>query len=205
MTEVVALENFSLLPQGPTVSLGLAPGQSLAVVGPAAGGKSRFIRCLCGNERSAQGSVHALGKAATAGRDAFSRRSNPQSIVRHAMDGRKGGHAADALTSTGLWELRQKPITELSSSQIAACELLSCLAPDARLMIIDGQLDRLDPWTLSSVMTLLRKRLSELETELRSLQGEVGRQARQLQSRTFTLLTRIYEILIRAKILRPRP
>ena len=58
---------------------------------------------------------------------------------------------------------------------------------------------------VSSETAFLRKRLSELETELRSLQGEVGRQARQLQSRTFTLLTRIYEILIRAKILRPRP
>ena len=58
---------------------------------------------------------------------------------------------------------------------------------------------------VSSETAFLRKRLSELETELRSLQGEVGRQARQLQSRTFTLLTRIYEILIRANILRPRP
>ena len=61
MSELVALDGFSLLPQGPTLSLALAPGQSLAVVGPAASGKSRFIRCVQGRERPGQGRAVLLG------------------------------------------------------------------------------------------------------------------------------------------------
>jgi ABC-type multidrug transport system ATPase subunit len=67
---------------------------------------------------------------------------------------------AEALTACGLWEHRKTPIVQLSPTQVAACEILPCLGVDARLLLIDGQLDRLDPWTLASVLEGLRKRTS---------------------------------------------
>lgn len=160
MTEIVQLTDFSLGPQGPTASIGLAPGQSLAVVGPAASGKTRLLKCLVGEEKAAQGRVHAISRPAVASREGFSKRSTPQSIVRNAAAGTKGKFLGQALIACGLWDLRQRHLEQLSSSQIAACELLSCLGLDSRLLVIDGQLDRLDPWTLSSVLDELRARLT---------------------------------------------
>jgi ABC-type multidrug transport system ATPase subunit len=160
MTQIVALDNFGLSGQGATMNLTLAPGQSLAIVGRAASGKSKFIQVLCGHEKAAQGSMHVLARPAIAGRDGFVKRTNPQSIFRHSLSGGKATNAAEALTACGLWDLRKTPIVQLSPSQVAAAELLPCIGVDSRLLVIDGQLDRLDPWTLSSVMEALRKRLS---------------------------------------------
>jgi ABC-type multidrug transport system ATPase subunit len=159
MTEIVALERFSLAAQGSTISLRLAPGQSLAIVGPASSGKSRLVRCLCGTERAAQGTVHVVAKPKLASKEGFNKRSSPQSILRHAVNGGKNTNVADALLACGLWEVRQKALKGFSSSQIAACELLACLGPETRLLLIDGQLDRLDPWSLNSVLVGLRQRL----------------------------------------------
>jgi ABC-type multidrug transport system ATPase subunit len=160
MTEVLRLDGVALLSQGPTVSLTLAPGQSLAVMGPPASGKSRFLRCVSGAERPAQGLIHVAGQVAAAGKEGFSRRSSPQSVVRHSVDSKRRNFAADALSALGLWEARQKPLSSLSPTQLTACELLPCLASDNGLMLLDGQLDRLDPWTLNSVISSLRKRMA---------------------------------------------
>ncbi|HEY3779798.1 MAG TPA: ATP-binding cassette domain-containing protein [Fimbriimonadaceae bacterium] len=159
MAEIVALESFSLAAQGSTISLRLGPGQSLAVVGPASSGKSRLLRCLCGTERAGQGTVHVVAKPKLASKDGFNKRSSPQSILRHAVSGGKNTNVADALLACGLWEVRQKALKGFSSSQIAACEMLACLGPETRLLLVDGQLDRLDPWTLNSVLVGLRQRL----------------------------------------------
>jgi hypothetical protein len=60
-------------------------------------------------------------------------------------------------------------------------------------------------WDRATVeITFLQKRCSDLELELQKLRGETSRQKRQLQSRTFRLLTRVYAMLIRLKVLRQR-
>lgn len=159
MTQIISLENFGLVAQGHTISLVVAPGQSLAIFGPAASGKTRLIQCI-GGEKPAQGAMHVLARPAFANPDGFAKRSKPQSIFRHSLSGGKATHAAEALTACGLWEHRKTPIVQLSPSQRAACELLPCLGVDSRLLVIDGQLDRIDPWTLSSVLEILRKRTS---------------------------------------------
>jgi ABC-type multidrug transport system ATPase subunit len=159
MTQIIALENFSLVAQGHTISLVVAPGQSLAIFGPAASGKTRLLECI-GGEKPAQGVVHVLARPAFASPDDFSKRTKPQTIFRHSLSGGKATHAAEALTACGLWDHRKTPIVQLSPSQRAACELLPCLGVDSRLLVIDGQLDRIDPWTLASVLDALRKRTS---------------------------------------------
>ncbi len=133
----------------------------MCVVGPAASGKSRLIRTLLGQERSGQGRSSLMGKAAVAGRDDFSRRATPQTLARKNAPGRKAQNTTDALLATALWDRRASALSELSGSQLAACELLPCLAGDEPVIVIDGQLDRLDPWTLELVREGLRRRLEE--------------------------------------------
>ena len=71
--------------------------------------------------------------------------------------GPKGIRVNDLLYTMRLGEVRTRPISELSPGQYAACELLGPLTSDASLLIIDGQLDMLDPWTLHSVLELMRR------------------------------------------------
>jgi ABC-type multidrug transport system ATPase subunit len=65
--------------------------------------------------------------------------------------------AAEILLAMQLWEARNTLIADLSPSQTAACELIEPLSSGSDLVLIDGQLDRLDPWTLRSTLDLIGK------------------------------------------------
>lgn len=157
MNAVLSLENFSLLPKGPTITLRLAPGQSLCVLGPAASGKSKLLNTIRGEEKPGQGKLRT-GRVAAASAAGFSRRTTPASIVKSVTTKPKSALAAESLYATELWDAREKPLPELTSSQQAGAELLTCLGADADLLLIDGQLDRLDPWTLKRVWRMLASR-----------------------------------------------
>lgn len=160
MAELLALDNFSLLPQGRTLSLRLLPGQSLAIVGSAASGKTALLQAIAGSWRPAQGSIQALAEISEASKADFGRKSTAQTLARKAVGKRKIAHAAEALTIAKLFDYRERPLHDLTSTQRAACELLPCLCSEGSLMLIDGQLDRLDPWTLTSVSHHLKKKLT---------------------------------------------
>jgi len=81
-------------------------------------------------------------------------------IARKAAHSRKTEMVAEALMLSGLWDQREETVDTLSGSQRAACEVLPCLAAEPCLMAIDGQLDRMDPWTLQSVLHGLHKRMT---------------------------------------------
>jgi len=157
MSEILGLEHLSLSPSGPTLTMTLAPGQSLGVVGPAAAGKSRLLRILAGEERPAQGAAHAHGRVAVASADGLSRRAKVQSLARRSGTGAQD--ATDLLSALGLWDARGLSIGELTPTQLAACELIEPLVSGAALLIIDGQLDLLDPWALRGAIGVLRDRL----------------------------------------------
>lgn len=157
MSELVVLDGFSLLPQGATLTLALASGQSLAVVGPAASGKSRFLRCVQGRERPGQGRAALLGDWVEAKPEGSSRRATPQTISRKAA-GRRAGDASQALTMTGLWDERETNLDSLSDSQRSACALLAPLAASEPIIFLDGQLDTLDSWTRHSALEGFRER-----------------------------------------------
>jgi ABC-type multidrug transport system ATPase subunit len=155
MRELLGLEHFAIRPDGPTLTLSIAAGQSLAIVGPAGAGKSRLIQTLAGRERPAQGSVELRGRTVVAGEASHSRRAKVQGLAREF--GRTVQEATEALTATRLWDVRHLAVGELSPSQTAAAELLEALLSDAEIALIDGQLDFLDPWTLPGVLDLLRQ------------------------------------------------
>jgi len=159
VTDRIRLDGFSQLAQGPTLSLALAPGQSLVVVGPAQSGKTRFLRCLLGQERPGQGRASLGGEVAVPSDSGFSRRATPQALAKRYAPSGQAQPITDALSSTGLWELRATSVTELSSTQRSACELIPVFASRADVIVIDGHLERLDAWTRDLVIDGLRREL----------------------------------------------
>ncbi len=155
MNEVLSLEHFSISATGPTLAMSVRAGQWLAVAGPAASGKSTMLRVLAGQERASQGSFRIRGAFAMATQGSLVRRSKVQSIAKQDASSER---ASAALTAARLWDQRHLSVSELSPSQVAAAELLGPLASEAELILIDGQLDLLDPWALASVLEYLRAR-----------------------------------------------
>jgi len=158
MPSLLSLIDFSLGKEGATADFQLAPGRSMAVMGPAGGGKSFFIECLMGREAPRRGFARTATSVAEAGLPG-GRRLRPQAIAQKGPGQDRATPAADALIALGLWDSRQTSIEKLSSGQRTACELLGPLASRATLMVVDGHLDHLDPWTLGSAWTLIKKRL----------------------------------------------
>lgn len=149
MSELLGLDHFGIKPEGPTLSLGLAAGQSMTIVGPAGSGKSRFVQILAGRERPGQGAVHVR-------EDIFVPERLPKKTrLQNAVKQFAG--IAELLTLTGLWDLRQCPVGELSPAQTAAAEMLPALARSTGVVLLDGHLDHLDPWTLPNVLEKLRR------------------------------------------------
>lgn len=159
MTELVTLDGFSLKPQGKTLSLGIPAGRFITVFGPSRSGKSRFLRALLGSEKPAQGRVSVGCSTSVSSGESFSRRSTPESIAR-SFSGRKTDVAAAALHAARVWDVKDEPLSSLPPGSRAACELLPCLCSEAPLALIDGQMERLDPWTRASVLIALRKRVA---------------------------------------------
>lgn len=158
-TEVLKLTSVGLAAHGPVLSLTLGLGQAVAIVGPAASGKSRLLRFMGGVEAPPTGQVHLAGQSgwATPIKD---RKLTPQQLARAGSGQGHAGRTTEVLTAVRLWEDRQRPVFELSPAQQGACELLGVFAHDDPLICLDGNLDHLDPWALRSTLEYIRNRRS---------------------------------------------
>ncbi|HWD37856.1 MAG TPA: ATP-binding cassette domain-containing protein [Fimbriimonas sp.] len=157
MSELVGLDHVSLSLEGPTLSMGVQSGSLVGIFGPAAAGKSALLRVITGREKPVEGKVevrcdHHLAEGFTLGR-----RVHPLSLARRGRGPHSASVATEALLAARLWEVKNEALSQLSPSQVAACELLEVFTSDAPLLALDGQLDRLDPWTLSSVLAYVRR------------------------------------------------
>jgi ABC-type multidrug transport system ATPase subunit len=159
MTEILKLRSVGLAAHGPVLTLSLNPGQAVAIVGPAASGKSRLLRFIAGQEAPPTGQVE-LGARAGWPAAIKDKKLTPQHLARTGASQGQAGRASEALNATRLWEARQSPVSELSPSQQTACELLGVLSHEGELICLDGYLDLLDPWALRSTWELLRKRMT---------------------------------------------
>lgn len=161
MRPILTAKGIGLRAEGPTLTTRLASGQSLAVLGPAASGKSRLLRVLAGAERPATGRVELAEAPTWAGLEGTSRRTTPLALAKRLAGPKGMGRATEALADCGLWDARAKGLFELSPTLLAACELLPVLLAPPAPLIVDGALDRLDPWTFESVWRSVRRRLAQ--------------------------------------------
>lgn len=161
MSLLLRLRDFQLEKKGPALSLDLRAGQSMGVYGPSGSGKSEFLRCVAGLAKGARGSVRCEAEAALAGQPKLTRRDTPEALARRAAGRSGASRAAEALAAAGLWEARKTSAESLSSGQRAAAEMLAVLAGTAPLGVLDGQLERVDPWCRHRVLDLLNRRRSE--------------------------------------------
>ena len=161
MSGLLAAKGVGLHPRGSTLTMRLAPGQSLAIVGPAASGKSKLLRVLGGVERPAQGRIELGCAPAWAGLSGATRRATPQWLAKRCAPGSGAAAVAEVLADAGLWDVRKCSLSELSPGQLAACEMLPVLLGPADLLLVDGPLDRLDPWVWSSIWARLDRRMAQ--------------------------------------------
>ncbi len=152
----VALNQVRLCGRGLAMTLSLAAGQRLAVVGPGASGKSRLLRAIAGQDRLGEGTVQAEGEVFFLEPGTLAPRSKPQAIAKRPQDN-SASLSTELLVATRLWDVRTHSISDLSPSQEAAAETLALLSSSADVRLWDGQLDDLDPWTFDSVWGHLEK------------------------------------------------
>lgn len=149
---LLRLQRLAIDTKGHAASLSLAPGESLAIIGPSGSGKSRFLAAALGLVRAERGETQV--EEFVLARPIGSKRATPQGLGKSSRAG--SDRLTEALTATGLWEARAQSIASLSPNQRLAAEIAELILSEAPLLAIDQQADALDEWTLKLTMERLR-------------------------------------------------
>lgn len=151
---LATLRGWSLSEKGPTLDLALHPSEWYAVLGRTGSGKSGLLAAFSG-KAAARGHAAVQAPIAEAALPTR-RRATPNTWSRTLAGMNAPGPVSAALTALGLWDARLSPFQQLPEGLRHAASLLPCLlAPPGSLLLVDGQLDHLDPWTLPGAMDAL--------------------------------------------------
>lgn len=153
------IDQVSIRDSGPTLTLRLDPGRVLGIFGPAASGKSKFLKCLAGLDKPGQGTVKLSASPVMALTTLKPSRTTPLQIAKESAAHLGAQRVAEVLTLLRLWDVRKAPLGQLSTTQLDAASLIEVFASPSGLMVIDGILDALDPWTFRGVLDLIANRL----------------------------------------------
>lgn len=148
---LAALSQFSLSATGRLLDLEVCAGDSWAVMGPSGSLAEAFLAVLEGDEDPKRGRCVLAGQTVSA--HSVGRRT-PQAVAQDYAAG-DASRAVQALTALGLWDQRQTPIPKLEGWMSTAAELIPVLAGHEEIMLVDGQLDECDPWTLKPLLDTL--------------------------------------------------
>lgn len=163
------------------VSLGVERGETLILLGANGAGKTTLLRSLAGQRKPATGAIRLASRdIRTMSKGAFARCVGylPQSEARNwpltVIDAVRLGRLAhrglwrpltrddqeivdEALQATGLRELRDRPITQLSGGEWRRTALARVLAQQAELLLLDEPTTGLDLRFQIEVMELVRR------------------------------------------------
>jgi zinc transport system ATP-binding protein len=183
MNTIVICEKVSFTYDGgPTVleqvDLTIEDGEFLGLVGPNGGGKSTLLKILLGLLEPTAGRVQVLGRtpARACGelgyvpQFAAFPRDFPISVTEMVLQGRLnhsrilGGYRApdhevtrQAMTETGVWDMRTRPIGRLSGGQLQRALIARALATQPRILVLDEPTASIDPKAEKGIFDLLRE------------------------------------------------
>ncbi|MGB0651778.1 MAG: phosphonate ABC transporter ATP-binding protein [Thermoplasmatota archaeon] len=194
-----------------SVSLEVAAGETVAILGPSGGGKSTFLKAVAGLLSPAAGSLEVLGSAAPSRPPSGQVGYVPQrlGLVRHAsalanvLHGALPGlpawrslvgaypeevreRARQALADVGLAEKAEAPIHQLSGGQQRRVAVARALVQRPRLLLADEFLGELDPATVEAVWGAVRRLQQETGMTLLVVEHHLD-QALRLADRIFSL------------------
>ena len=172
-------KRFGALPALDGVSMTVAPGEIIGIIGRSGAGKSTLIRCLNGLERPDSGTVEVLGEDLASLREADLRRlrgrigmifqhfnllsaktvaGNVALPLRIAGIGRtkRDKRVAELLDLVGLDGKAASYPAQLSGGQKQRVGIARALAADPALLLSDEATSALDPETTASILSLLR-------------------------------------------------
>lgn len=148
---LAALSQFSLASHGRLLDLEICAGDSWAVMAPPNSESSLLMSILDGDDDPVRGKCVLACQSVSARPGG---RRTPQSFAQECSGG-DASRAVQALSALGLWDDRQTPIAKLEGWLSTAAELIPLFAGHEELMLIDGQLDECDPWTLKPLLETL--------------------------------------------------
>jgi putative ABC transport system ATP-binding protein len=158
------------------VSLDVAAGEFVAVMGATGSGKSTLLHCAAGLERPSAGTVRLvgrdLGRLSEAARTRLRRDSvgvvfqsynllseltvAQNVLLPQRLGGPRARPLAEVLASVGLAGTEQRPVGELSGGQRQRVAVARALAADPAVVFADEPTGALDPTTGAQVVGLLR-------------------------------------------------
>jgi len=161
------------------VSLHVARGETVAVIGPSGSGKSTLLACLAGLDEPAGGTVHVGGERISHRPESARARLRARHIgvmtqsgnlvahlsvrdnirlARGAAPGRSTQPVGELLERTGLDRRGHALPRELSGGELARAGLAVALANDPDVLLADEPTGELDGSTERKVLDLLRAR-----------------------------------------------
>lgn len=161
------------------VSLTVARGETVAVVGPSGSGKSTLLACLAGLDEPAGGTVTVGGERLSHRPEAHRARIRARRIGVLMQTGNLLGHLditaniriaqlagtkrprrspADLLDDVGLGTRRHAYPSQLSGGELARAGLATALANDPDIVLADEPTGELDGQTEQQILALLRDR-----------------------------------------------
>ena len=172
-------KRFGALPALDGISLAVAPGEVLGIIGRSGAGKSTLIRCLNGLERPDTGSVEVLGQDLAGLRETDLRRLRGRigMIFQHfnllsaktvagnvglplsiagVPEARRRARVAELLRLVGLDGKADSYPSQLSGGQKQRVGIARALAADPALLLSDEATSALDPETTAAILELLR-------------------------------------------------
>jgi putative ABC transport system ATP-binding protein len=158
------------------VSLDVAAGEFVAVMGATGSGKSTLLHCAAGLERPSAGTVRLVGRDLGRLREAARTRLRRDSVgvvfqsynllseltvaqnvlLPQRLGGPRARPLAEVLASVGLAGTEQRPVGELSGGQRQRVAVARALAADPAVVFADEPTGALDPTTGAHVVGLLR-------------------------------------------------
>ncbi|QFU09118.1 Taurine import ATP-binding protein TauB [Rhodobacteraceae bacterium THAF1] len=168
------------------VAFDLAPGETVALVGPSGIGKTTLLRCIAGLETGYRGRIDARGTTSVIFQEPtlLPWRTCLQNLTIPTGIGRDG--ALDLLDSVGLMGRGQAFPLQLSLGQQRRLALARAFAARPSLLLMDEPFVSLDPVLVDEMMTLFT-RLKHETGVATLLVTHVEAEAERLATRVITL------------------